>query len=202
MPLFLSISLCIFCFLQKSKRAKCLAITLSTHTELQAHETSNSGIRQYQELPSCMRDTALKAPVLASCSVLHAAVSKPRPLASLGLPTASAPAFMKNTFITSLCKKARHTKSDIEDGRVSGMVDLQVNVLLNLVSFQVRLSFFFRNRFPFLPHDGTHLSKRCIRMLFGDLQRKISEKISWLERFQVDCSDPDRSQSIYARTSS
>lgn len=56
------------------------------------------------------------------------------------------------------------------------MVDLQVDVLLNLVSFQVRLSLFFRNRFPFLPHDGTHLSERCSRMLFGDLQQIISQK--------------------------
>lgn len=192
MPLFLSISLCIFCFLQKSKRAKCLALTLATHRKLEAHETSNSVFRQYQELPSCMRDTALKAPVLASCSVLHAAVSKPRPLASLGLPTASAPAFMKNTFMTGLCKKARYTRSDIKDW----MIDLQVDVLLNLVSFQVRLSFFFGNRFPFLPHDGTHLSERCVRMLFGDLQQKTSEKINCLEQFQVDCSDPDHKASM------
>jgi hypothetical protein len=26
-------------------------------------------------------------------------------------------------------------------------------------------------------------------MLFGDLQQKTSEKINWLERFQVNCSD-------------
>jgi hypothetical protein len=104
---------------------------------------------------------------------------------------------MKNTFMTGLYKKARYTRPDTKDWRVSGMVDLQVDVLLNLVSFQVRLSFFFRNRFPFLPHDGTHLSERCTRMLFGDLQQTISQKINSLERFQVDCSDPGHKASMH-----
>jgi hypothetical protein len=104
---------------------------------------------------------------------------------------------MKNTLMTDSYKKARYTRSDIKDWRVLEMVDLQVDVLLNLVSFQVRLSFFFRNRFPLLPHDGTHLSERCTRMLLGDLQQTISEKINWLERFQVDSSGPDHKASMH-----
>jgi hypothetical protein len=34
-------------------------------------------------------------------------------------------------------------------------------------------------------------------MLFRDLQQTISEKINWLERFRVDCSDPDHIASMH-----